>query len=83
MEFSWSALWNITDETPNNCEMFLNYSGMKLFLECLKVCRISSAISFMNYRNRIITFKCLSLGVTSVGELLVCSGPVYRLLFGA
>nr|XP_060613514.1 protein zer-1 homolog [Anolis sagrei ordinatus] len=36
MEFSWSALWNITDETPNNCEMFLNYSGMKLFLECLK-----------------------------------------------
>lgn len=37
MEFSWSALWNITDETPDNCEMFLNYSGMKLFLECLKV----------------------------------------------
>ncbi|XP_070811849.1 protein zer-1 homolog [Pituophis catenifer annectens] len=36
MEFSWSALWNITDETPSNCEMFLNYSGMKLFLECLK-----------------------------------------------
>ncbi|XP_060106949.1 protein zer-1 homolog [Heteronotia binoei] len=36
MEFSWSALWNITDETPDNCEMFLNYSGMKLFLECLK-----------------------------------------------
>uniref|UniRef100_U3FVI7 Protein zer-1 homolog n=2 Tax=Micrurus TaxID=8634 RepID=U3FVI7_MICFL len=36
MEFSWSALWNITDETPSNCEMFLNYNGMKLFLECLK-----------------------------------------------
>ncbi|XP_026541624.1 protein zer-1 homolog isoform X2 [Notechis scutatus] len=36
MEFSWSALWNITDETPSNCEMFLNHSGMKLFLECLK-----------------------------------------------
>ncbi|KAM3825527.1 protein zer-1 homolog isoform 1-T2 [Vipera latastei] len=36
MEFSWSALWNITDETPSNCEMFLNYGGMKLFLECLK-----------------------------------------------
>ncbi|OCT57918.1 protein zer-1 homolog [Xenopus laevis] len=36
MEFSWSALWNITDETPDNCEMFLNYNGMKLFLECLK-----------------------------------------------
>ncbi|XP_034764906.2 protein zer-1 homolog isoform X2 [Acipenser ruthenus] len=36
MEYSWSALWNITDETPDNCDMFLNYSGMKLFLECLK-----------------------------------------------
>ncbi|XP_036443896.1 protein zer-1 homolog [Colossoma macropomum] len=36
MEFSWSALWNITDETPDNCEMFLNCSGMDLFLECLQ-----------------------------------------------
>ncbi|XP_042193523.1 protein zer-1 homolog isoform X2 [Callorhinchus milii] len=35
MEFSWSALWNITDETPDNCEMFLNCNGMKLFLDCL------------------------------------------------
>lgn len=43
MEFSWSALWNITDETPDNCEMFLNYSGMKLFLECLKVSMVTSA----------------------------------------
>lgn len=37
MEFSWSALWNITDETPDNCQMFLNCSGMSLFLDCLKV----------------------------------------------
>ncbi|XP_015229037.1 PREDICTED: protein zer-1 homolog [Cyprinodon variegatus] len=35
MEFSWSALWNITDETPDNCQMFLNWRGMSLFLECL------------------------------------------------
>lgn len=37
MEFSWSALWNITDETPDNCQMFLNCHGMSLFLECLEV----------------------------------------------
>lgn len=43
MEFSWSALWNITDETPDNCEMFLNFNGMKLFLECLKVLPVPSA----------------------------------------
>uniref|UniRef100_A0A6Q2Z029 Protein zer-1 homolog n=1 Tax=Esox lucius TaxID=8010 RepID=A0A6Q2Z029_ESOLU len=36
MEFSWSALWNITDETPDNCQMFLNCRGMSLFLDCLK-----------------------------------------------
>uniref|UniRef100_A0A672H258 Protein zer-1 homolog n=1 Tax=Salarias fasciatus TaxID=181472 RepID=A0A672H258_SALFA len=36
MEFSWSALWNITDETPDNCQMFLNCRGMNLFLECLQ-----------------------------------------------
>ncbi|XP_030625003.1 protein zer-1 homolog [Chanos chanos] len=35
MEFSWSALWNITDETPDNCQMFLDCNGMDLFLECL------------------------------------------------
>lgn len=39
MEFSWSALWNITDETPDNCQMFLNCRGMSLFLECLEVRR--------------------------------------------
>ncbi|KPP67829.1 protein zer-1-like, partial [Scleropages formosus] len=33
MEFSWSALWNITDETPDNCEMFLDSKGMSLFLQ--------------------------------------------------
>uniref|UniRef100_A0A8B9KPD5 Protein zer-1 homolog n=1 Tax=Astyanax mexicanus TaxID=7994 RepID=A0A8B9KPD5_ASTMX len=36
MEFSWSALWNITDETPDNCQMFLNCNGMDLFLDCLQ-----------------------------------------------
>ncbi|XP_063066310.1 protein zer-1 homolog [Engraulis encrasicolus] len=36
MEFSWSALWNITDETPDNCQMFLNCRGMSLFLDCLE-----------------------------------------------
>ncbi|XP_066502049.1 protein zer-1 homolog [Hoplias malabaricus] len=36
MEFSWSALWNITDETPDNCQMFLDCNGMDLFLECLQ-----------------------------------------------
>uniref|UniRef100_A0A8C4PWV0 Zyg-11 related, cell cycle regulator n=1 Tax=Eptatretus burgeri TaxID=7764 RepID=A0A8C4PWV0_EPTBU len=37
MELSWSALWNITDETPSNCELFLRLRGMDYFLTCLSV----------------------------------------------
>lgn len=47
MEFSWSALWNITDETPDNCQMFLNCRGMSLFLECLQVSPLSPTLHLM------------------------------------
>lgn len=47
MEFSWSALWNITDETPDNCQMFLNCRGMSLFLECLQVSPHLSLIGYV------------------------------------
>ncbi|XP_078604160.1 protein zer-1 homolog isoform X1 [Branchiostoma floridae x Branchiostoma japonicum] len=36
MEIAWSTLWNITDETPQNCQMFIDGSGMDLFLSCLE-----------------------------------------------
>ena len=32
METAWSALWNITDETPVNCELFLNENGINMFM---------------------------------------------------
>ena len=35
METAWSTMWNVTDETPVNCERFLAGGGMYLFL---KVC---------------------------------------------
>jgi len=34
METAWSTMWNVTDETPVNCERFLSGSGMYLFLKC-------------------------------------------------
>ena len=34
MEVAWSVLWNVTDETEENSERFLDQSGMELFLEC-------------------------------------------------
>jgi len=33
---AWSTLWNVTDETPKNCERFLSGKGLELFLECRK-----------------------------------------------
>ena len=34
MEVGWSFLWNITDETPANCERFLKSDGLSLFNRC-------------------------------------------------
>lgn len=39
MEVSWSMMWNVTDETPKNCERYLDKKGMELFLRCLQVRR--------------------------------------------
>ena len=35
METAWSTMWNITDETPLNCERFLDNRGMDFFLRCM------------------------------------------------
>ncbi|CAI2349069.1 unnamed protein product [Caenorhabditis sp. 36 PRJEB53466] len=34
MEVGWSFLWNITDETPVNCQRFLEAKGLDLFQKC-------------------------------------------------
>ncbi|UYV66157.1 ZER1 [Cordylochernes scorpioides] len=36
METAWSTMWNVTDETPINCQRFLDENGMELFLGCLR-----------------------------------------------
>lgn len=37
LEVAWSTMWNVTDETPQNCQRFLDNRGMEFFLGCLKV----------------------------------------------
>lgn len=37
MEVAWATMWNVTDETPINCERFLDLDGMSHFISCLKV----------------------------------------------
>lgn len=34
MEGCWSALWNMTDETPENCALFIVHGGLELFRKC-------------------------------------------------
>lgn len=35
LETAWSTLWNITDETPINCQRFLEYHGLEAFESCM------------------------------------------------
>lgn len=37
MEVAWATMWNVTDETPINCQRFLNLDGMRHFISCLRV----------------------------------------------
>ena len=45
METAWSTMWNVTDETPVNCERFLAGGGMYLFLKVIKSLSSSSSSS--------------------------------------
>ena len=35
LKFTLSALWNLTDESPKTCKVFLDEDGMELFLDVL------------------------------------------------
>ena len=35
METAWSTMWNVTDETPVNCQRFLDNGGMDYFMQCV------------------------------------------------
>ena len=36
LKFTLSALWNLTDESPRTCKVFLDEDGMELFLDVLR-----------------------------------------------
>ncbi|XP_059470617.1 protein zyg-11 homolog B-like [Neocloeon triangulifer] len=44
MKFTLSALWNLTDESPKTCDVFLREGGLTLFLEVLSIFRGESAV---------------------------------------
>lgn len=44
MKFTLSALWNLTDESPSTCSVFLSRGGMELFLKVLEKFTNESAV---------------------------------------
>ncbi|KAK3607228.1 hypothetical protein CHS0354_031725 [Potamilus streckersoni] len=36
LEVAWSTLWNVTDETPSNCQKFITEGGMQHFIACVE-----------------------------------------------
>ncbi|KAM7287261.1 protein zyg-11 homolog B [Ixodes scapularis] len=44
MKFTLSALWNLTDESPKTCSVFLSMGGMDLFLNVLELFLGESAV---------------------------------------
>ncbi|XP_033636563.1 protein zyg-11 homolog B-like isoform X2 [Asterias rubens] len=37
LKFTLSALWNLTDESPSTCAIFLNEGGLDLFIDILQI----------------------------------------------
>ena len=35
LKFTLSALWNLTDESPDTCQVFLNLGGLQLYRKVL------------------------------------------------
>lgn len=59
IEVAWSTMWNVTDETPLNCERFLDGMGMEYFLSCLLV--MQCCVYFLTH----LINKCVYLSVFS------------------
>jgi len=37
MILCWGVLWNISDETPQNCQKFVEIGGLKIMMKCFEV----------------------------------------------
>jgi Zyg-11 family protein len=56
LKFSLSALWNLTDESPQTCNVFLKEGGMQLFLQV----SFLSSIVFKSRKLNIIQKKSVT-----------------------
>lgn len=61
LEVAWSTMWNVTDETPDNCKRFLDNNGLYFFLSCLEV---SNHLHFVETCNSRVISVWITLGVS-------------------
>lgn len=67
LEVAWSTMWNVTDETPDNCKRFLDDNGLYFFLTCLEV----SIHHFLNTKQ----FSCHKFNVDDIKCFLLQRFP--------
>ena len=67
LKFTLSALWNLTDESPSTCGMFLEKGGIGLYLDVLKTYDSHSSIEtkILGLLNNIAEVPRLRVGLTS------------------
>jgi Zyg-11 family protein len=58
LEVTWSFLWNITDETPENCKLFLDdCDGMQCFIECIEFKKLDLTRNMMGLFGNVAEVK--------------------------
>ena len=58
LEVTWSFLWNITDETPENCKIFLDdCDGMASFMECIEFKKLELTRNMMGLLGNVAEVK--------------------------
>lgn len=67
LKFTLSALWNLTDESPRTCSMFLEKGGIRLYLEVLEKYGGESAVEtkILGLLNNIAEVPILRQGLMS------------------
>ena len=95
IDHAWSSLWNLTDETEINCQMFINLDGIKLFLKCYRAFNLHEDLSrnmlgclgnvaeVKSLRKHMLNPDCLGAFMQLLKPLNTNEGPEAKLDNGA
>ena len=53
METVWSTLWNLTDDAPVICSMFLASGGVSLFLQCKVLGTVLLVVTIRHFSEKV------------------------------